>query len=165
MREFSVIGEAQTIVGTASLVFVNPKAAPNVNIEFLRWWLSQSANATSAQARVEIYSLATQFPQVQTPVTPAVLKRQDPNASVIVGSATGIAGTAGVNNTGAEGGFAGRSAIYGDNWNALNGFLLIPSAAETIIAPASTLSGIGMSTVTAPANLASYAMGCHFREV
>jgi hypothetical protein len=32
--------------GATTLIFVNPKAAPNFNLEFLRYWIGQSANAT-----------------------------------------------------------------------------------------------------------------------
>src|SRR5260221_230071 len=95
-REFVISAGGQTVLGASSLIFVNPPAAPNFNIEFLRFWIGQSANATSAQQRVQKKTQASVFPTLVS-ATPAKLKKADPNPSVIVGGTAGAAGTAGIN--------------------------------------------------------------------
>jgi len=62
MREFSVSSGGVTVAGATTLVFVNPATAPNPNLEFLRFWVGQSANATSAQQRVQLETQASAFP-------------------------------------------------------------------------------------------------------
>src|SRR4051812_23162432 len=102
-REFSVSVGSMALTGSLTLVFLNPPAAPNFNIEILRLWAGQSANATSAQQQVQVHTQVTSFPTL-TAATPAKLKRADPNVSVLVGSTTGAAATAGVNSTTDNGG-------------------------------------------------------------
>src|SRR5258708_33642305 len=119
MREFSVSPlTAQAVAGATTLAFINPKAAPNPNLEFLRYWVGQFANATSAQQPIQLETHASVFPTLAT-ITPVPLKPADPNASVIVGSTTGAAGTACINAT-VEG--AGtKTAVWNDAVNVLNG--------------------------------------------
>jgi hypothetical protein len=161
-REFNVSTGGATVTGSTTLVFVNPKAAANFNIEFLRWWVGQTANATSAQQRIQINSQVTSFPTL-TAATPASLKRADPNASVIVGSTNGFAGTAGVNSSNDNAG--AQTQISDDAFNVLNGWLSVPTPPETIVAPAGSSSGIGMKFPVAPSTLTNWAMGSVFREV
>lgn len=161
-REFNVSLGGATVTGSTTLIFLNPKAAPNFNIECLRWWIGQSANATSAQQRVQINSQIVQFPTL-TAATPASLKRADPNASILVGSTTGAAGTAGVNSS--ADGTGTQTQILDDAFNVLNGWLNVPTPPETIVAPAGYASGIGMKFPAAPATLTAWVFGCHFREV
>ena len=70
MREFAVSDSGVTIAGASTLVFVNNDAAPAQTLEFLRAWVGQSANATSAQQRVELSKQVTAFPTL-TGATPA----------------------------------------------------------------------------------------------
>lgn len=161
-REFNVSTGGATVTGSTTLVFLNPKAAPNFNIELLRLWLGQTANATSAQQRVQLNSQVTAFPTL-TAATPASLKRADPNVSVLVGSTTGAAGTAGVNSS--LDGAGTQTQILDDAFNVLNGWLMVPTPAELITFPAGSVSGFGMKFPVAPATLTNWAMGAHFREV
>lgn len=161
-REFSVSLGGATVTGSTTLVFLNPKAAPNFNIEVLRWWIGQSANATSAQQRIQINSQATGFPTL-TAATPQALKRADPNVSILVGSTNGFAGTAGVNSS--ADGSGGQLSIWDDAFNVLNGWLNVPTPAETFVFPAGSSSGVGMKFPVAPATLTNWAFGCAFREV
>ena len=162
MREFSVSAGGVTVAGATTLVFVNPPAAPNVNIEFLRFWVSQSANATSAQQRIQLETQASAFPTL-TASTPIKKKPADPNASVITGGAAGAAGTSGINAS-AEG--AGvKTPVLDDAFNVLNGWLHIPTPAETHIMPAGFAQGMGMFLPVAPATLTNWAFGTIFREV
>ena len=160
-REFSVGAAAMTIEGASTLVFVNPAAAPNFNLEFIRAWVAQSANATSAQQRVQLETQVTAFPTL-TAATPAKLKRADPNVSIITGGTAGAAGTAGTDAS-AEG--AGtKTAIFDDAFNVLNGYLWVPTPAETIVMPASSTSGLGLYLPIAPSTLTNWHAGLNFAE-
>lgn len=161
VREFNVSLGGATVTGSTTLVFLNPPAAPNFNIEVLRWWISQSANATSAQQRVQINSQITQFPTL-TSATPAKLKRADPNVSVLVGSTTGAAATAGVNSS--ADGTGTQTQILDDSFNVLNGWLMVPTPPETLIFPAGSTSGVGMKFPVAPSTLTNWSFGAQFRE-
>jgi hypothetical protein len=159
MREFAIAAGGITVAGATTLIFVNPAAAPNVNIEFTRFWIGQSANATSAQQRAQIETQVTAFPTL-TSATPAKLKKADPNASVIAGGTAGAAGTSGINAS-AEGAGA-KTAVFDDVFNV---WLHVPTPPETIVMPAGFASGLGLFLPVAPATLTNWAFGEIFREV
>ncbi len=161
MNEFVVSGENLTVAGATTLVFINPAAAPNVNLEIMRCWIGQSANATSAQQRVQLETQVTAFPTL-TSATPAKLKRAGA-ASVIAGGTAGAAGTAGVNAS-AEGA-GGKTSIFGDAFNVLNGWLWVPTPREVIVMPAGSASGLGLFLPTAPATLTGWTFGVSYAEV
>jgi hypothetical protein len=162
MREFSISSAGNTVVGASTLIFVNPAAAPSVNLEFLRFWVGQSANATSAQQRIQLETQVTAFPTL-TAATPVKLKPSDPNASVIAGGTAGAAGTAGINAS-AEGAGA-KTVVWEDAFNVLNGWLHVPTPPETRIMPAGSASGLGLFFPVAPATLTNWAFGTVFREI
>lgn len=162
MREFALSAGGITVAGATTLIFLNPAAAPNLNIEFTRFWIGQSANATSAQQRVQLETQVTAFPTL-TSTTPKKLKPADPNASIIAGGTAGAAGTAGTNAS-AEGAGA-KTQIFDDVFNVLNGWLHVPTPPETIIMPAGFASGLGLFLPVAPATLTNWAFGELFREV
>ena len=54
MREFVVSISNSTVISTTTLALIIPASAPNPNIEFMRFWVGQNANATSAQQRINI---------------------------------------------------------------------------------------------------------------
>lgn len=162
MREFALSGAGITVAGATTLIFLNPAAAPNLNIEFTRFWIGQSANATSAQQRAQLETQVTAFPTL-TSATPAKLKRADPNASIIAGGTAGAAGTSGINAS-AEGAGA-KTIIFEDVFNVLNGWLHVPTPPETIVMPAGFASGLGLFLPVAPTTLTNWAFGELFREV
>lgn len=162
MREFNISAGNLTATGSTTMIFVNPKAAPNPNLEFLRWWLGQAANATSAQQRVQLVIQGSPFPTV-TAATPQKLKPADPNASIIIGSTSGAIGTAGVNSSNDNAG--SQVQLLDDAFNVLNGWLHVPTPPETVVMPAGLGSGIGMKFAAAPATLTSWTAGCHYREI
>ena len=162
MREFSVSTGGVTVVGASTLIFINPAAAPNPNLEFLRFWVGQSANATSAQQRIQLESQVTAFPTL-TGATPVKMKPSDPNASVIVSGTAGAAGTAGINAS-AEGAGA-KTTLWDDAFNVLNGWLHVPTPPETRIMPAGYAQGLGLFFPVAPATLTNWAFGCVFRDI
>lgn len=163
MREFNVSQGGTTVVNTSvTLIGLRAAAGPSMNIEVLRWWVGQSANATSAQQRIKLANKVSAFPTLVA-YTPLPLKLQDPNACVLVGSTTVGAGTAGVNAS-AEG--AGTYVtMLEDAFNVLNGWLMVPTPAETMITPAGHLSALVMQFPVAPTTLTSWSFGCNIREV
>lgn len=162
MREFSISAGGVTVTGTNTIIWINPAGAPSVNLEFLRFWIGQSANATSAQQRVEITTQVASFPTV-TAATPTKLKAADPNASVITGNTSGVAGTAGTNAS-VEGGGT-KTIVWDDAFNVLNGWLHVPTPPETRVMPAGLTSGLGLYFPAGPTTLTNWAFGLVFREV
>ena len=160
-REFSISDGGVTIAGATTLAFVNPAAAPNINLEILRLWVGQSANATSAQQRVQSETQVTAFPTL-TSATPAKLKRAEA-VSTITGGTAGAAGTAGTNAS-AEGAGA-KTAIFHDAFNVLNGYLWVPTPREIIVMPAGSTSGFGLFLPVAPGTLTNWSFGINFGEV
>lgn len=162
-REFTVGGGGLTLVNAVvTLIFVNPAASVNSNLEFLRFWIGQSQNATSAQQRVQLETQVTAFPTL-TAATPAKLKRADPNVSIITGGTAGAAGTSGINAS-AEGA-GGKTPIFDDAFNVLNGWLNVPTPPETIVMPAGSSSGLGLYFPVAALTLGNWTFGLNFREV
>ena len=161
-REFSISAGNITVAGATTLIFLNPPAAPNVNIEFMRYWVGQTANTTSNQQRIQLETQVTAFPTL-TAATPVKLKPADPNASVITGGTAGAAGTAGINAS-AEGA-GGKTSVWEDGFNVINGWLWVPTPRETRILPAGFASGQGLFLPAAPATLTSWTFGTTFAEV
>lgn len=171
MREFALTSAGAaaatgtTVAGATSLNGLKPSAAPNVNIEFLRHWIGQAANATSAQQRCALHQQAVAGSPAFTSATPAKLKLSDPNASVITGGTALAAGTAGTNasteSTGAT------TVIWEDDFNVLNGYLrvnFIPGG-ETEIFPAGFANAARFWFPTAPTTLTGWSWGQNYREV
>lgn len=172
MREYSLGGAQLTVAGATTLNSIGNVAATaaaagttgGVNLEFIRHWVGQNANATSAQQRIEFgsYVVGGGFGTF-TAATPAKLKLQDP-ASVIVGSTAVKQGSSGINAS--SEGTPTRSAIWDDVFNVLNGYLKVNTPAETEILVQGTASlGAYLWFPTAPATLTSWTWGQNFREV
>lgn len=162
-KEFTVGGDAQTVsTGAAqTYVFVNPKAAPNLNLLFLRCWASQQGSATSAQQRIELETQVTSFPTLVS-ATPRPLKFGDQIASIITGNTSGAAGTCGI--TASAEGAGTKTVMWGDNFNVLNGYLWVPTPREVIEMPAGSTSGIGLYSPSAPTSGSNWAFGMNFAE-
>lgn len=163
MREFTLAGANITVANQlVSLVQIMPIAAPNVNLEFLRAFIGQAANATSAQQRVEHTTQVAAFPTTAVSATPVAHKRTDA-ASVITGATTIAAGKSGI-NVGTEG--AGtKTTMWTDSFNVLNGYLWVPTPAETLVFPAGSLSAYVMQFPAAPGTLTGWSFGNVFREI
>ena len=162
MREFSISAGGVTVVGATTLITISAPAAPAINLEFLRYWVGQSANATSAQQRIELATKASVFPTV-TSATPVKLKPADANASAVTGGTAGAQGTAGTNAS-AEG--AGtQTIVWDDAFNVLNGWLHVPTPAETRVIPAGYASSLELYFPVTPGTTTNWAFGLVFREV
>jgi hypothetical protein len=164
MREFILAGENITVANQlVTLMEIMPSGAPNMNLEFLRVFCSQRANATSAQQPIEHTTQVAAFPTTAVSATPAKLKRADPNASVIAGATTIVAGTSGV-NVGTEGAGA-KTSMWQEAFNVLNGYLWVPTPPETLVFPAGSLSAYDVQFPAAPAALTNWNFGMVFREM
>lgn len=161
MREYTISIGAQLVVGSTTLVFVNPAAAPTANIEMLRYWVGQSANATSAQQRITLATQVTSFPTVVA-FTPVKKKAIDA-VSTLVGNTSGAAGTCGVNAS-AEGGGT-LTLAHEDAFNVLNGWLMVPTPPETLVYPAGSLSGHSLKFPVIPVTTSGWVFGLTYREV
>lgn len=161
MREFVVSDGGITIAGASTLVFINNDAAPAQALEFLRAWVGQSANATSAQQRVEWETQVSVFPTL-TSATPQALKFGDAVSNIIGGTA-GAAGTSGTDAS-AEGAGA-KTSMWEDAFNVLNGWLWVPTPRETIVIRAGESSGIGLFLPVAPSTLTDWAFGVVYAEI
>jgi len=160
MREYTVTGANITVANQAvTLVVINPVAG--TAIEILRCWVSQHANATSAQQRVLLGLKATVF-QTVTGATPGKTKSGDPISGIVSGVA-GAAGTCGINAS-AEGA-GGLTTIIPDAFNVLNGYLWVPTPRETIIVRAADSLAFTLQFPAAPTTLTGWNFGVTFAEL
>lgn len=156
---YELTGVNLTLANQAvTLAFLNP--GTTASIEILRCWVSQAANATSAQQRVQLNTQVTAFPTLVS-TTPNATSPID-QASKIIGGTTGAAGTAGTNAS-AEGGGA-KTILAADAFNVLNGWLWVPTPPETILMSAGLSSGFGLHFPAAPTALTNWNCGIVYRE-
>jgi hypothetical protein len=162
-RQFTVGGGGLSLANAVvTLVFLNPPAAPSLDMEILRMWAAQQGSATSAQQRIQVETQVTAFPTLVS-ATPRPLKHGNPTASLLTGGTAGAAGTTGINAS-AEG--AGTKTVkFDDVFNVLNGYLWVPTPRETIKMPAGSTSGLGLYLPAAAASLTNWAAGMNFDEV
>lgn len=158
-REYTIPARSITVAGASTLVFINPSAT--MGFEILSCRISQNANATSAQVPVQLGAQVSAFPTLTT-ITPRKTKRRDP-ASGIVGGTAGAAGTAGINAS-AEGAGA-KEAIVEDVFNAVNGWLWLPTERERLIFGAGGSEGFYMMFPVAPATLTGWAFTVCYGEL
>lgn len=161
-REYTVSADAQTVVAAPQLTFLNPMAAgaAGVGFEVIRAWVSQRANATSAQQGVRLGSKASVFPTM-VGATPAKTKIGDPVSGLVAG--TGAAGTAGVNSS--ANGAGTEIGIVPDNFNVLNGWTWVATPSETMQFMPGGLQGHFMQFTNTPATLTGWSFGVCFREI
>lgn len=153
------VGGITVVNAVVTLAFINPGATQSIAI--LRCWVSQSANATSAQQRVQLVTQVSAFPTLVS-TTPAKTSLIDP-ISVIVGGTAGAAGTAGTNAS-AEGAGA-KTVILNDAFNVLNGWLWVPTPNEVIVMNAGAASGFGLYFPVAPVTLTNWSCGIVYQEL
>jgi len=158
--QYSVVGNGVTPTAAAcTLAFINPGASRS--LAFLRAWAGQAVNATSAQQRIQLNTQVTAFPTLTT-FTPLPTTLSDP-ASVITGGTAGAAGTAGINAT-AEGA-GGKTVIYPDAFNVLNGWLWIPTPKDVIVLNASAAQGFGLHVPVAVSPAGAWSWGVTFEQL
>jgi len=163
-REYVIPASGITLANQAVtlIAFQAMTAAPVCALEILRAYCSQSSSNTSGQQRVQLNTQVSTFPTVVSQA-PVKLKAGDP-VSLITGGTATAAGTSGVNAS-AEGA-GGKTVVLADNFNILNGWLWVPTPAETIIETAqATAHSFGLHLPTAPGSLTLWSAGLIFREI
>jgi hypothetical protein len=148
-----------TVAGATTILSVRP--GTTCSIEFLRVWVSFSGTATSAQNRIIIGSKVTAFGTF-TGITPAKTSLIDQVSAIVSGTAE-AAGTSG-SNCSSEGGGT-LTNIVPDDFNSLNGYLWVPTPAETITLNASSASAFNVMFGAAPSVTTGWSYGATFREV
>lgn len=160
MREYTVQGENLTIVGSCTLVHINPPSARSIKI--IRAWCSQSGTTTSAQIRIAAGFKVTAFPTLVS-TTPEKTKPSDP-VSYITGGTAGAAGTAGV-NAAAEG--AGAFTVkYPDAFNNLVGWIWTPNlgGGEAYELSGADSTAFAIKMLNTPATLTGWTFGVTYAE-
>ena len=157
---YEIVGSNITVANAAvTIIFINPGTTQSIAIK--RIAISQAANATSAQQRVDFITQVTTFPTV-TAFTPKKTSLIDA-VSVIAGGTAGAAGTCGINAS-AQGGGA-QTIIHSDSFNVLNGYLWVPTPDEVIVMNASASSGFGVQFPAAPGTLTGWNFSLTFQEL
>lgn len=160
MRVYTVSGANITVANAAvTLVAIMPAAGQTIKI--LRAWISQHANALSAQQRVILGSKVAAF-QTVVSADPVKTKLGDP-ASIIVGATTIAAGKSGINAS-AEGAGA-LTPIVNDAFNVLNGYLWIPTPEEVIEITGTSAAAFVLQFPAAPTTLTGWNFGVTFGEL
>jgi hypothetical protein len=162
-RSYTVSGDNITVSAAPQLVFLNVAAggAGVPGYELLRCWVSQRANATSAQQGICIGTKVTVFPTLVS-ATPAKTSLGLPTAS-LVGNTTGAAGSAGINSS--NNGAGTEIKVYPDNFNVLNGWLWVPTPAETMQSMPGSTSGTFLQFTSTPGALTGWSFGVVYREI
>jgi hypothetical protein len=163
-RTYTISVDNQTVAAAPQLVFMNVAAggASVPGYEILRAWVSQRANATSSQQGVKLGTKITAFPTGMATTAPAKTSTGLPAAN-LTGGATGAAGTCGTNSTGNGGGT--EVGIYWDNFNVLNGWLWVPTPAETMLSMPGNTSGNFLQFTKTPDTLTAWSWGVAYREI
>ncbi len=157
---YTLSGDNITVANAGvTLAFINPGTTCSLRI--LRAWVSQRANATSAQQGIQLVSQVTAFPTL-TGATPALTSKIDQVSKIVSGTA-GAAGTCGINAS-AEGGGA-KTVIHPDNFNVLSGWLYVPTPNEVIEFAAGGAAGFGLYFPAAPGTLTGWSFGVTFQEI
>jgi hypothetical protein len=158
---YSLTSAGITLANQAvTLVFLNPAAAPALDLGFRRFWVGQSNNMASAQQRVQLNTQVTAFPTLVS-ATPTKLAVAD-SASIITGGTAGAAGTCGINASGE--GAGAKTIIWADTFNVVNGWLLVLTPEEQIEQASGATSGLGLHLPAAPGTLSNWAFGCTWIE-
>lgn len=163
-RTYSVSGDNITVVAAPQLVFINPSAggAGIPGFEVLRAWVSQRANATSAQQGVRLGTKVTAFPTLVS-ATPAKVGGLGLPTANIAGNTTGAAGTAGINSS--ANGAGAEIGTFPDNFNVLNGWLWVATPPETMPFMPGGTSGFFQQFTSTPGTLTGWSFGVVYREV
>lgn len=160
-REY-IISSGGITVANQAVTLVSLMPSSTIGFRILRAWISQSANNTSAQQRVQIVTQASVYPTVIT-ATPQKTKITDPTSGIVGIGGTIAAGKCGINAS-AEG--AGtKTILWEDAFNVLNGWLWVPSPDELIVLPPGISSCFSLHLPVAPATLTNWAFGVVFQEI
>ena len=160
-RTYTISATGITVASATPLTLIALMPATGQTIEILRMWISQNANATSAQQAVRWGWKVTAFQSVTT-VTPVADNEGDP-ASLIAGAATIAVGKCGINAS-AEGA-GGVTVVGADNFNALNGWLWVPTPRESIQLNSINAKAFSLQFNAIPGTLSGWSFGLTYAEL
>lgn len=161
-RVYNIIGADQSVANVAVTTLISIRPSTGLAIEILRMWISQHANATSAQLRIGWGQQASAFGTLTTGITPQKVIQGDPASGITSGTAQ-AAGTCGINaSTEAVG---TKTQLGCDAFNALNGWLWVPGGREGIILTPSSASAFYLAFTAVPGTLSGWNFGMTFREI
>ena len=159
---YTIVGANLTVVNAiVTLIWLNPKAAVAPDFEFMRWWCGETTDVTSKATRIQIGTQPTTFPTVVS-ATPQLLNQSD-NISQITGNTTGAVGTCDVNAS-AEG-TGTKVVLWPDQFNNVNGWLMLPTPEERYEIAAGGASGLGLVFPVAVTPLTGWSFGTAYREI
>jgi hypothetical protein len=161
-RVYSVSGDNQTLVAAPFLVHINPMAAgaAGSGFEIMRFWCDQRANATSAMFGLLIGHKASVFPTM-VGATPQKTQLGDPVSGIVSG--TGAAGTAGINSS--ADGAGTHTVVIPTNFNALNGCLYVPTAADAFTYMPGGVQAFAVKCASTWTSLTGWSFGAIYREI
>lgn len=161
-RVYSVVANDITIAGASTLIYLRPSATQAIEIIEAR--VGFTANATSAQVRVQLLTHAVAGSPASTAATPLPLDLGNTQTPSITGGTGNMAaGTAGVDVSTESSG--ARSVLVSDAFNVLNGWLWVPGPDGKIIIPANSGSAFCLYLPTAPGTLTNWQATVVFREL
>jgi hypothetical protein len=160
MKEYSVTATGITVANHAPLSLVALMPPAGGMIEILRMWISQNANANSAQQGVQWAMVSTPF-QTVTSATPQKTKSGDA-ASAIVGATTIAAGKCGINASNENANVIAQ--VWYDNFNVLNGWLWVPTPREIIELSGQSSYAFALQFSIAPVTLSNWSFGVTYGE-
>ena len=158
-REYVAFFENMTVPNAAAtLLMIQP--GTTCSLEIVRAWVMQSANATSAQTRIEMIEQAAALPTTLTAMTPVATDRAG-QASQITGAATMAAGKCGINSGTTTETAGARTVIAPDVFNNVTGWFWSGS----IVLPASYAKAFALYLPVAASPLTNWTGGIMFREL
>jgi len=167
-REYTVPMSNVTITSTNTLVAIAPSSTSAGTFEIMRAWASQAGSVTSAQTQVR---LVTQFNAVTANAVVGIGSTSiatkgfnDPVSKLFGSTIAGNGGATTVNCTSDGNGV--KTTIYPDSFNALNGWLWVPTPPEThMIGTYASSQSYGLYIPVTPGSLTNWNAGLSFREL
>jgi hypothetical protein len=158
-RTYSVSASNVTVAGATTLVALRPSTTQAVEIIEVR--VGFSANATSAQQRIQLVTQAVGTVAL-TSTAPVAYDKGSTATGSIAGGTGGAAGTSGTNAS-TEGG--ARVILAADTFNVLNGWLWVPGPDGKIILPAAYADLFAVWLPAAPGTLTGWSATVVFHEL
>jgi len=159
-REYSISAGGINVAGATTLIGLRP--GTTCALEILRMWISQSANVTSVQQRVEWGTQAVSGSPTFTGATPAKLKTGDPISQIVSGGVL-AAGTAGVNASVESSG--ARTPMAAASFNVVSGWEWIMTPDDTIILSPGLASAFYLWLPVVPPTTAGWDCGLIYKEL
>lgn len=159
-REYVLNADNLTLANQAvTLAFIRP--SDDRSIKIMRVKLGFTGGTTTQRQRVQLVTQGSAFPTL-TAATPVKMRRNDPECSIIGGTA-GALGTSGINASGE--GAGAKTVLMSDGFDILAGWEWMPPPGSEIFLPANSTEGFGVFFPAAAATLSGWNCSVLFREM